>query len=196
MKKKSIIFFGKSGSGKGTQAQLLIEKMKECDPSRRVVYIETGKLLRAFAEAPGYSNKKVADILDKGGLLEEFMPINLWSNKMITENTGEEHFVFDGVARRPDEAPILDSALDFYNIEERHTVLIEVSNEWAVDKLLKRGREDDNEEEIRNRLAWYDEYVKDSLRYYQNNSEYNFHKINGEQSVEEVHRDILTALGI
>jgi len=196
MNTKSIIFFGKSGSGKGTQADLVIEKIKNLDPERTVVYIETGKLLREFSKGDGYSNKKVYDILDQGGLLEEFLPINLWSNRMINENTGNEHFVFDGVARRPDEAPVLDSALDFYDIKDRHTILIDVSNDWAVEKLLKRGRSDDNEEDIRARLVWYDEYVKNSLKYYENNSEYKFHRINGEQTIEQVHSDILKALNL
>ena len=196
MNTKAIIFFGKSGSGKGTQAELLINKIQELDPERKVIYVETGKLLREFAKGQNFSHKKVFDTLDQGGLLQEFMPINLWSNKMINENTGNEHLVFDGVARRPNEAPVLDSALDFYGVKDKHAILIDVSKEWAIARLLGRGRKDDNEDDIKARLEWYDEYVKDSLKYYEDNPEYGYHKINGEQTIEQVHTDILQALNL
>jgi adenylate kinase family enzyme len=66
-----------------------------------------------------------------------------------------------------------------------------VSHEWATDKLLKRGREDDNKEEIENRLNWYYQNVVPALNFFRNDSYYKFLPINGEQTIEEVHKEIL-----
>ena len=191
MSPQTFIFYGRSGCGKGTQADLLIKHLEKTEPKRKVLYAETGDLLRAFAAQDGYSNKLVKDVLDTGGLLPEFMPIFVWSRFLAENLTDNEHLVFDGVCRRTPEAPILDSALKFYKREKPIVILIDVSREWAKERLLARGRSDDDQAEVERRLAWYEKDVVPTMKFFEKNPDYRFLKINGEQTIEKVHEDII-----
>ena len=72
----AFIFFGISGSGKGTQAKLLIDYLKKMDPAHETMYIETGARIREFiADNAGYTRDVVKEIIDRGGLLPEFIPM-------------------------------------------------------------------------------------------------------------------------
>ncbi len=191
MSPQTFIFYGRSGCGKGTQADLLIKHLEKTEPKRKVLYAETGDLLRAFAAQDGYSNKLVKDVLDTGGLLPEFMPIFVWSRFLAENLTDNEHLVFDGVCRRTPEAPILNSALKFYKREKPIVILIEVSLDWAKERLLARGRSDDDQAEVERRLAWYEKDVVPTMKFFEKNPDYRFLKINGEQTIEKVHEDII-----
>ncbi|TSC66872.1 MAG: Uncharacterized protein CEO19_453 [Parcubacteria group bacterium Gr01-1014_73] len=188
---QTFIFYGRSGCGKGTQADLLIKYLAEKEPNRRTLYLETGKLLREFALESGFTNGLVKKVLDQGGLLPEFMPIFVWSKFLADKVHGDEHLVFDGVCRRTHEAPILDSALKFYKRDKPIVILIEVSKEWAKERLLERHRSDDDSTEIKRRLAWYEKDVVPTLKFFENNPDYRFVRINGEQAIEKVHQDII-----
>jgi adenylate kinase family enzyme len=104
---------------------------------------------------------------------------------------GGEHLVFDGSPRSLNEALVLDSALSFYGYQERRVILLDVSEQWAIDRLTARGRVDDGLPDIKRRLAWYEKDVKPAVEFYQTAPGYRFLKLNGEQTVDEVHRDIL-----
>src|SRR3989338_5725516 len=191
MSPQTFIFYGRSGCGKGTQADLLIKYLAEKEPNRRTLYLETGKLLREFALESGFTNELVKNVLDQGGLLPEFMPIFVWSKFLADKVHGDEHLVFDGVCRRAHEAPILDSALKFYKRNKPFVILINVSKEWAKERLLSRGRNDDDPAEIERRLAWYEKDVLPTLKFFENSPDYKFLRINGEQIIEKVHQDIV-----
>lgn len=194
MRAQTIILFGRSGSGKGTQAELLIKFIKEHDPVKKVLYMETGQKFREFMSQDSHTARLTKETVEAGKLMPEFMPIWLWTNFLIENFTGDEHLVLDGLSRRPHEAPILDSALKFYKREYPTIVVINASREWARERLLGRGRGDDNEEDIKKRVEWYDTNVVPAIEYFRNNGRYTVIDINGEQTKEEVHRDIVSAI--
>lgn len=197
MQPQTVIFYGYSGCGKGTQAKLLIEYLAKIDPNRQSLHVETGRLLRDFtSKDAGFSAKKVKDIIDNGGLLPEFVPIALWGNFFINNYTGDEHIVCDGVGRRVPETPVLDSAFRFYDRKDPHVILIDVSKKWAMERLLDRGRIDDKKEDIEERLAWFDDNVRPAMAFFENNPYYKIHKINGEQTIDEVHKEIVRELNL
>lgn len=196
MTPQTFIFFGPSGSGKGTQAKLLIDYLKEKDPDRSVLYLETGAKLREFAVTDSFSARKTKEVIDNGGLMPEFLPIWLWSQFFVDNMTGEEHLVIDGISRQPHEALIIDSALKFYGMKNPTVISLEVSSEWATDKLDKRGRTDDGVEEIKKRMEWYKNNVMKALEHFKNNPYYKFVEINGEQTIEGVHEEILEKTGM
>jgi len=66
-----------------------------------------------------------------------------------------------------------------------------VSREWSKERLLGRGRKDDDPEEIKKRLDWYETEVAPVVEYYKDNPKYNFIDVNGEQTIEEVHKEII-----
>jgi adenylate kinase len=192
---QTYIFFGKSGSGKGTQAELLIEKLKE--KGNEVVYVETGKRFRKFIEQTNnHSAELTKKALDKGELIPVFLPVWLWTSAFVEEFTGKEDLVLDGLARRMTEAPVLDSALRFYDRLPCHVIHIDVSREWAFDRLSSRGRTDDTDEYINSRLDWFEKDVAPVIEYFEERKGFIVHTINGEKSIEEVHQEVLKELGL
>jgi len=196
MHPQTFIFFGPSGSGKGTQANLLIEKLKEKDPEREVLYLETGGKLREFAKQDSFSAQKTKEVINKGGLMPEFLPIWIWAQFFVDNMTGSEHLVIDGISRKLHEAWILDTALQFYGRIEPIIISILVSPEWATDRLEERGRVDDKVEEIKRRMDWYEKSVKPAVEHFKNNSYYKFIEVNGEQEKQDVHKEILEKVGM
>lgn len=191
---KTVIFIGRSGSGKGTQAQLLVEYLQKNRSSEPVFYSETGKFFREFITGDGYSHHLVKDILDKGGRAPDFLAIHLWSHAFVENLTGNEHLIIDGTPRSLREAEVLDAAISFY--ERRADVLhVDVKKDEAIKRLQLRGRADDkNISDIERRLAWFEEDVAPAIEYYKRNSNYDYHDIDGERSVKEIHQDIVGRL--
>ncbi|MFA6095639.1 MAG: nucleoside monophosphate kinase [Candidatus Paceibacterota bacterium] len=198
MKKITLVFFGRSGSGKGTQAGLLMEYMKKHDPERKIIYIETGERFRRFINSDNFTAKKVKEILAAGKLLPAFLPIWIWTGLMVDEAKGDEHMVFDGVSRRPEEAPILDTALQFYAAdgEKPYILFLDTHHEEARTRLIKRGRYDDKHEKIDERFRWFETDVMPAIKYFEAQKHCHFVKINGDQTIENVFKDIRKALGI
>jgi adenylate kinase len=196
MEKQTILFYGRSGAGKGTQALLLKKFLEEQDPDAVTLHIETGKGLRHFAERNNYTSKLNKNVLDTGGLIPAFMPIWVWVNYFIENYTGEEHLLLDGLARKPHEAPILAGALEFYQRKKIHVVIIDVSHEWAFDRLKERGRSDDDDQYIKERLKWYDNEVVHALDYFKQHCPFTTLVVNGERPMAEVHKDLLQQLNL
>ena len=196
MQPQTFIFFGPSGSGKGTQARRLQDEIKKRDPDRNILYIETGQKFRELAENDSFTAQKMKNILETGNLAPVFLPIWVLAGIMIENVTGDEHLFLDGMSRRLVEANVLDSALKFYKRENLTIISIECSDEWATKLLKGRGRSDDTDEEIKKRLGWYRENTVPAIEYFKNDSDYRFIPINGEQTIEDVHQEIMIKLGL
>jgi len=196
MTSQSFIFIGRSGCGKGTQAELLKKVLNEKDPARNVLHIETGKELRDFINGPTLTQKRSKEIYDTGGLQPEFLAVHMWVRLLAERYTGGEHLIFDGTPRKLHEAGVLNSIFDFYGFDKPWVINIEISSEESFKRLFARKRMDDNEEDIKERLSWYETDVVPALSYYDGNPRYNFLKIFGEKPVEAVHEDIVKKLGL
>lgn len=189
----AYLFYGKSGCGKGTQAQLLKDRLES--QGEKVIYIETGKLFRSFTESRNdFMGTHVKSIIDAGKLMPPFFPIYLWADQLINQYTGVEDIIFDGVSRRIEEAPILESALNFLEIQNRYIVTINVSDTWVLDHMGKRGRADDTQEGMQKRLSWFTENVVPVIDYFSHNAKYKSITINGEQTIDEVSNEISSKL--
>jgi adenylate kinase len=193
MHPQTFIFFGKSGSGKGTQAKLLA-KYLETAKGRQPMYIETGQGFREFIKSESHTADLTKKVLSEGGLLPVFMPVWLWTDILVKNYDGTQDLILDGLCRRPAEAPVLDSALKFYNQKNPIVVYINVSDKWALDRMKERGRKDDTEEYIKSRLKWFEWNVVPAMAYFHEHPDYTFIEINGEQSVEDVHGQIISKL--
>ncbi|MFA6258014.1 MAG: nucleoside monophosphate kinase [Candidatus Paceibacterota bacterium] len=192
MNSRAILFFGRSGCGKGTQAKLLADLLKS--QGREVLYTETGSQFREFIQEENYSSKLAENILKEGGLIPVFLPIWIWTNILVKNFTGKQDLVLDGLCRRFEESVALDSAFSFYKIEKPNIILMNVSKEWSYARMMERKRADDIPEKIQNRLDWYEKDVVPSVEYFKGKEGYNFIEINGEQSIDNVHKDIIKAL--
>jgi adenylate kinase family enzyme len=192
--KRFYIIMGRSGCGKGTQAELL-KKALEDKGVTDVVHVTTGAGFRAFIEGPSHAARISKDLTNSGGLNPEFLAIWNWSNIFITSLTGKETIILDGAPRKPIEVGALHSAVHFFGYEHPTIIYVDVSETWAMDKLASRGREDDmHKEEQEKKMAWFAADVLPCLDMYMRDPLYTFIHVNGEQTVEDVHGELMKKL--
>lgn len=192
---KLVLLMGPSGSGKGTQAKLLLEKFNFLFKEKSL-YFETGKGFRNFIEENNHTARLTKQIIDDGGLLPEFLPIWLWTEFLVRNFTGSENLILDGFTRRVSEVPVFISAVKFYGIQKPVLLSLNVSREWAKHRLMDRGRVDDNVDDIERRLDWYFNQVIPAIKFFENDGTFDVYEINGEQEIDKVHSDISEVLGL
>lgn len=213
-----IIILGKSGSGKGTQAKLLMEKFG-------LDYISSGDLLRARGKKKDFTGRRIAEILAGGKLIPMPVIFKLWLDKteQLKAKKDFKGYVGDGNPRKILEAYLIDEALEFYGWDKNtKIILIDISHKEAIWRLTKRRicqkcqeiipfvghfrkvkkcpecggklipRSDDTIEAVKNRLNWFKTDVQPIVNYYRKTDR--LIKINGEQSIENVFKDILRAI--
>jgi adenylate kinase len=190
MELKTFILMGRSGCGKGTQAKLLIEELKKRDPSASVTYLESGDRFRELLSKDTHTSHLAKDVADRGALQPAFLAIHIWSHLFIGNLRGDEHLVIDGTPRKLNEARIFADALRFYKRPEPVVLHIDVSREWSRERLLARGRGDDERANIEGRLNWFDSDVAPAIEYFRDEADMRVFDINGEQSIEAVHKEI------
>ncbi len=195
MELQTILLYGKSGAGKGTQAKLLKEYLEQKDPAHPVLYIETGAAFRTFAQKDNYTARMVKETLENGGLLPEFLPVWVWTQFLIDNVTGNEHIILDGLARQRDEAPILYRAIKFYKRAAPRVVVLTLDDTEAAARLKARSRADDTDAEINKRLAWYQDNVTPAIGMWRSMSDVVVREVSSTPPPEQVHVDIISALG-
>lgn len=191
----TTIFLGPQGSGKGTQVELLKKYLNDRHPAS-VVYFTAGTALRAFAAGEGYTQERIRPLIAAGKLIPTFITTSLFSSRLIGGMHGDEHIIIDGFPRTVDQTPDLDTALQFYDRKNPVVLHIKLSDEVARERMKGRGREDDTEAGINERLRWSHDEAEKVNEWFRANPEYRFVEINGEQTVEAVHQDILKALNL
>lgn len=196
MTQQAFILIGRSGSGKGTQAPLLIESIKKADPDRGVLHIETGAEMRKFIQGQTATQKKAKGITESGGLQPEFIAIYQWSNVLVNQYNGTDHLVFDGSPRKLHEAGALDSIFNFYGIERPWIIYLNVDMDEIHNRLLKRGRNDDTRDAINRRLAWFGAEVEPTIQFYRTSPDYRFLDVDGVGPIEAIHLGIVKSLGL
>ena len=196
LKPQALVFIGRSGSGKGTQADMLMKKMKELDSSRDTLYIYSGQEFRKFIQGSSYTAKKSNEYYISGKLQPEFLAVRMWVDVLTEKYNGSDHVIFDGTPRKPHEAGVLDSIFDFYDFEKPVIIDLKIRPEESLRRLLARKRLDDNEDDIRKRLNWYETDVVPTIEHYRDNPRYHFMEIDGERTPEEIHADIVKRMGL
>jgi adenylate kinase len=194
--KNFFIMIGRSGSGKGTQAELIksyfenVYKEKSLD--KKIKHITTGGNFRELIESDIYTAKLSKEIVNTGGLMPEFLAIWNWANIFVKNMEGDEDIILDGAPRKLIEMQALDSVMNFYGFKRATVVYIDVTKEWAIEKLEERGREDDkNRKEIDKKMEWFENDVKKVIEWYSEDPKYNFIHVNGEREIQDINTDIL-----
>jgi adenylate kinase len=188
----NIIFLGISGSGKGTQVDLLVDVLLS-QHGQNTKVISTGDLFRDLQEQDTDTAQRIKEVLKKGGLPFDDLATTLWMHKIAYTVKEREGIIFDGSPRRVEEAKNIDQFFTFLGrLENTKVIYLDVSPEEVTQRLLKRGRADDNETAIAGRIAYFYESVLPTVEYYRTQNR--LIKINGEQSIEDVHKDIVVAL--
>lgn len=189
-----FIFIGRSGCGKGTQAELLQKALE--DKGERVLYIETGHLFRDFITGESFSQKKSKALYETSVRQPDFLACHMWSHLLLKSYEKGMNVILDGTPRSYAEALVLESAFNFFEFEHKYILHLNVSRDWAEERLAARGRLDDtSREKIEKRLNWFDKDVVPAIEYFKNNPSAQLVNVNGEQDIELVHSDIMKMIG-
>ncbi len=156
--------------------------------------VKKKKKCEATKTEKGYTSILSNNIYKIGERQPDFLAIWIWSNVLIEKFKGTEHAFFDGITRSLPEAHVFTTALEFYN-RKAYVIHLNVSREWSETRLLARGRMDDKtKSDIDKRLDWFLADTVPAIEYYRHNPLYTVLDINGEQSIEDVQKEIVEKL--
>ena len=194
MNQQTVIFLGPQGSGKGTQVQLFKKFLSENDAARTIVHVEMGAGLRKFGEGETYTHKLVHESLLRGELQPSFITGLVMSQILIDSMKGDEHLIFDGFPRSEVQLSDFNSAIEFYKRAQPTILNVTVPEEESIKRLLARGRSDDTEAAIRNRLSWSKAQVEPTIEWFRTHEPYRVIDIDGIGEVNDIQKRILEVL--
>lgn len=194
MQPQTFVFFGQVGSGKGTQVKLLMDFLKAKD-DLECVYAYPGNEYRKLIESGSFVGSLVKDSVSQGHLQPDFLTNSIFVNILTSSLNNEKHLIADGYPRTVFQSETFDAMMDFFGRNIIKIIYIELSKEEAMKRNLLRGRVDDTEEGLAKRFNEYVNNVVPAMNYFKDKDGYEIHTINGEQSIEDVHKDIIKALG-
>ncbi|MFN7056341.1 adenylate kinase [Hyphomonas sp.] len=147
----NLILFGPPGAGKGTQSKRLVEQ-------RGFVQLSTGDMLRAARASGSELGKRVAKIMDEGGLVSDSIVIDLIAEQLDV-CAGAPGFIFDGFPRTLGQAEALDALLESRGEKVNLVIRMRVDDARLLERITKRfeeqGRADDNPATFARRLERY-----------------------------------------
>ena len=154
--KKYLLFLGPPGAGKGTQAGLM------CKESQ-YLHLSTGELLRKEVEMKTNLGIQVKEIINSGNLVKDELVLEIVKKNLLKKNKG---WILDGYPRNTSQANSLNKVLEDINQSLEMVFYLDVNEEILVERLLNRGRTDDNEDTIRTRLNIYKETTEPLIDFY------------------------------
>ena len=178
----NIVLFGPPGSGKGTQAQNLIQKFN-------LKQISTGDLFRFNMKNETELGKLAKYYIDKGELVPDQVTIDMLVDE-LKKPTDTNGFIFDGFPRTSYQTEVLDQIVkEQLNSEISVCLSLIVEDEILVQRLVKRGetsgRVDDSEERIiRHRIKEYYAKTAEVAELYKKQGKYV--EINGVGEISEI----------
>ena len=209
----NIILLGAPGAGKGTQGEMIAEKL--CIPT-----ISTGNMLREAIANGSVLGKQVKKYMDEGSLVPDEIILDLMAER-VAQPDCRNGFILDGVPRTLSQAQTIDAK----GIQIDHVVSLEVDDGKIADRMSGRRvcthcgasyhivnnppktegicdlcneqvaiRKDDEPETVKRRLEVYHANTEVLKDYYQEQNKLRL--ICGDQSIEDTYQDILKAIGV
>jgi len=181
--KKKLLFLGPPGAGKGTQANLFCKKYG-------LVHLSTGDLLRDEVSSGSVLGLKAAEIMNKGELVSDELVLSIVEGRLVNINEG---WLLDGFPRNINQANSLKNLLEKIKQPLEGVILIKVDDDYLIKRLLDRGRQDDNEQVITNRLNIYREQTTPLIDLYKKQGI--LEEIEGNADIDVVFSSIEKSLG-
>ncbi|MFG1634392.1 adenylate kinase [Pseudonocardia alni] len=153
-----LVLVGPPGAGKGTQAEQMAKRLD-------VPHISTGDLFRANLRDETVLGREAKRYMDAGDLVPDEVTVGMVRDRLGDADTGGG-FILDGFPRNVAQAGSLSEILSDKGLELDAVVQFDVDDEVVVQRLLGRGRSDDNEDTIRNRQRVYREETAPLLDHY------------------------------
>jgi adenylate kinase len=185
-----IIFLGPPGSGKGTQAKLLSERLG-------VPAISTGEILREAVRLGTPLGLRAKAVMEAGELVSDDLMISLIQDRLAKADASRG-FILDGFPRTAQQALALEQLLSGNGQALSSVVNLSVPDAVVVDRLhgraVEQGRMDDRPETILERLRVYQEKTEPLVDFYRGRRLLN--DVNGMGDVAEISDRIDQALGL
>ncbi|MCH7502137.1 MAG: adenylate kinase [Proteobacteria bacterium] len=211
-----IVLLGAPGSGKGTQAKMLMAE-------RNVPHISTGDMLREAVAAGTRFGHKARTIMDAGDLVSDDVMLGIISERLAQADAGDG-FILDGFPRTRQQAEDFEELLDQLSAPLDAAILMDVDFDILMKRLTGRRtcsvtgkllniffsapeeidectaaggeliqRDDDNEEIIGNRLDVYRRQTEPVIEFYRKRDR--LKTVDAEGSIDEVHARLQSAIG-
>tara|TARA_B100000029_G_scaffold187753_1_gene185195 strand:+ start:69 stop:647 length:579 start_codon:yes stop_codon:yes gene_type:complete len=182
-----LILLGPPGSGKGTQAAFIKNKLD-------VPHLSTGDILRKSVKDATDLGKIVDKIMSKGKLVPDTLVLDIIKERILEEDC-KKGFILDGYPRNISQAESLKDVLEEINMEIDHIIFLDVDFDILQSRIKTRAKEnneeirvDDTSEVLIKRLDEYKNQTAPLENYYNNCK--NFNKINGMSSISNVSLEI------
>ncbi len=213
--KKNLILLGAPGSGKGTQAKFICERLF-------IPQVSTGDILRDALKKQTELGLKAREYMNKGLLVPDDIVVRIVEDRLLQEDC-ENGFVLDGFPRNVSQAEALEKFFNDRNIKLDLVLNINVAEQELIKRLSGRRtckecgagyhvifdpptnegicskcggelyqREDDSEETVKARLITYREQTEPLIKYYKHRSL--LADIEGKGTIESVQEKISGAL--
>jgi len=193
-----IILLGPPGSGKGTQAQRLVQRYG-------IVQLSTGEMLRAAVAAATPVGLRAKDIMASGGLVPDDVVVGIISDR-IEQDDARNGFILDGFPRTVPQAEALDDLLKHKHMKLDAVIELRVNESALLQRVETRAAEtrargeevriDDTPEVLVKRLASYRSMTEPLIHYYSEKRK--LLTVDGMMTIEHVTREIgriLSAIG-
>jgi adenylate kinase len=185
-----LILLGPPGSGKGTQAQRLVERYG-------IVQLSTGEMLRAAVAAQTPIGLQAKDIMASGALVSDQIVVGIISDR-IEQADAKNGFILDGFPRTVPQAEALDELLKSKHLKLDAVIELRVNESALLERVEKRAAEtrargeevrlDDTPEVLTKRLAAYRSQTEPLIHYYSERRK--LLTVDGMMTIDEVTREI------
>jgi adenylate kinase len=180
-----LVLLGPPGSGKGTQAEILAEELG-------VPHVSTGNMLRDAVAEGSTLGRKVSGLMNAGALVDDATMAEVVRGRLGRADA-RSGFILDGYPRNLAQAETLEAILSAGGLDLDAVVLLEVPEEELVARIAGRGRADDGEDVVRERLRVYRDKTAPLVEHYDERGA--LRSVDGVGSVEAVSARILEAIG-
>ena len=157
MSSLKLVIFGRQGAGKGTQAARLVE-------SYGFAHISTGDMLRSERDAGTALGIEAGQIMSRGDLVPDHIMIDVAKNRLSDAEVKASGFVLDGFPRTTDQAEALVAHLADDPLDA--VIDLNVPLDEVKTRMMARGREDDTEAAISQRLDLYERQTRPVLDWF------------------------------
>ncbi len=185
-----IVLLGAPGSGKGTQAELLFERLG-------LTHISTGALLRDAVKKGSELGLQAKSVLDKGDLVSDHIMLGLVEERLSQDDVATG-FILDGYPRNLEQAKSLESVLERLSRPADIAIQIDVDPDLVIRRIAQRakeeGRSDDTEDVLHNRIQVYQQQTAPVAGFYAERGLLTC--VLGDGSKEEVLQRILSVLNL
>jgi len=176
-----IVLIGIQGAGKSTQGNLLSEKLG-------IPYLSTGHIFRQIAKEKTRLGRYIKEVMNSGALIPDNKTLEIVSD-YLKRPEYERGYIMDGFPRTIQQAKTFENGID-------KVIYLKVSDEEALKRLSFRngeGREDETPKAIAKRIALFHEVTEPVIGFYREKGI--LIDVHGENSIEEIHKEILEKIG-